>query len=515
MRPSLSQRIAVTVLLGAVLPLGALGLWAMRSAARSGRALLRSQLEVQLQAAADDVSKRWEAYRADLLTLGENEPVREALLGGGAEPGPVPRFVERSFAQMPELDRVVISDGAGRVRWTIEKAGLASGAAEPRSARDRQGFSARVPITDLVGGGNIVGEVDGIVGVARLVPAAATTGTGLGPLTAVFVRGGGTLVPTGVDGRVFSDERIEWAGHHWLAARRTLADPALDLVIAGALEPYVVPFERSAARGALMLLAAAGLVGALTVLFTRRLTREVERELAQREALAAVGEFASELAHEVRNPLTAIRLDLQRVEEEAANATAVRGFIARVLRQIERMDRAVTGALRVARGGSLERRPVDLREVLEAARRAALPEFARRGARVLLEPDGGQAIGLTGDADALEQLFLNLLLNAAQALPPDGEARLTASQQEGTVEVTIADNGAGMTAAQLEQVRQPYRSTRRDGTGLGLKIARRIALNHGGELEIASRQGVGTTVRVRLRGGPPASIARSGEGSSS
>jgi signal transduction histidine kinase len=106
------------------------------------------------------------------------------------------------------------------------------------------------------------------------------------------------------------------------------------------------------------------------------------------------------------------------------------------------------------------------------------------------------SLELDGDAAALEQLFLNLLINAAQALSPGGAAYVDAERRNGTIEVTIADTGTGMTARQLAETDQPLRSSKRDGTGLGLKIARRIVSNHRGELHLTSALGQGTTARV-------------------
>ena len=231
---------------------------------------------------------------------------------------------------------------------------------------------------------------------------------------------------------------------------------------------------------------------------TNRVAREVERELAQREALAAVGEFASELAHEVRNPLTAIRLDLQRVEELATDAAVVRGIVPRVLRQVERLDRAVTGALRV-----LARRVDSSR--LDPTHGRARRCWSGSGAGVRashgtlsIDRESVRAIQLDADADALHQLFLNLLINAAQSLSSHGEARVSASRRNEWIEITIADNGAGMTAQQLAAATEPYRSSKRNGTGLGLKIARRIVTSHGGRMTLTSAVGGGTTVVVTL-----------------
>ena len=105
---------------------------------------------------------------------------------------------------------------------------------------------------------------------------------------------------------------------------------------------------------------------------------------------------------------------------------------------------------------------------------------------------------VTGDADALETLFVNLLRNAAQALGPGGRAELSLVSRGGEVEVDLRDDGPGMSPEQLEVAFQPFSTTRPGGTGLGLPIARQIAYAHGGDVEITSTQGAGTCVRVRL-----------------
>ena len=496
--PLLRRRIILTVVLGAVLPLGLIGLWTTQGAARSGRALLRSQLEAQLDQTVRELETRLDRRRSDLLLLAENEPVRLALRDSTDPNAPIPPFVQRVFGQLTGFNRVVISDRAGRARWTLDAPGLTTiRNGEPAPRADYRGVDIRLPITDLIAG-DTIGSLEASVRAALLVPSVAVAPSAGSPVTALYLPDAGSIVPPSVDERLFRDESVQWNGYRWLSVRRTLPEPAVDVVVAGALDPYVGPFQRTARTSAAVLLGAAILVVTIIVALTQRMTREINREFAQREALAAVGEFASELAHEVRNPLTAIRLDLQRVEEAAADEATVRGIVPRVLRQIERLDRAVTGALRVSRSGSTAAQPVELRDILESARRAAEPEFSHRRATLSVESTPVPRIELDGDAGALEQMFLNLLINAAHALPPGGEARVATSERDGVVEVTVTDNGGGMTPQQLERVQEPFRSTKRDGTGLGLKIARRIAASHRGELAFESGIGQGTTVRVTL-----------------
>ena len=490
---ALGRRFLAVVIGGSVLPLALVGFWTTRSAARSGRTLLRAQLDAALSQTANEVETRWASRRSDLLLLAENEPVR-LVLSDPKGASQAPAFVRRTWEQMTAFSHVVIRDRAGRARIILETPTFPTTDRASLPSLDLRGVTVRFPVTDLATGDSI-GTVEATVRAAALLPSVTSTPTTDAPVTAIVLSGATPITPPSVDPHLFDDESAVWNGRHWMSVRRHLTQPPLDLAIAGPVDPYVALFERTAQSAAAALLAATIGVLIFVIMVTRRMSRDVEREFAQREALAAVGEFASELAHEVRNPLTSVRLDLQRVNEVADDPESVHRIASRVLRQVERIDRAVTGALRVARGGAMDHRAVDLRAVLENARRAAEPEFAHRGAELALGVTSGP-LELDGDAAALEQMFLNLFINAAQALSPGGAARVDAECRSGTIEVTIADTGAGMSAQQLAETRQPFRSSKRDGTGLGLKIARRIVLNHRGELHVASALGQGTTVRV-------------------
>lgn len=490
---ALGLRFLAVVIGGSVLPLALVGFWTTRSAARSGRTLLRAQLETALGQTAREVETRWASRRSDLLLLAENEPVRLVLSDATGAPQ-TPGFVRRAWEQMTAFSSVVIHDRAGRARIVLETSSFPRADRASLPSLDLRGIPVRFPVTDLATG-DTIGAVAATVRAAALLPSVSSTPAKDAPVTAIVLAGVSPIIPPSVDPHIFDDESVVWNGRHWLSIRRHLAEPSLDLTIAGPVDPYVAPFERTAQSAAATLLVATVGVLIFVVLVTRRMSRDVERELAQREALAAVGEFASELAHEVRNPLTSVRLDLQRVSEVAGDPESVHRIASRVLRQIDRIDRAVTGALRVARGGAMDQRAVDLRVVLENAHRTAEPEFAHRGVQLALGVTP-EPLELDGDAAALEQMFLNLLINAAQALSPGGAARVDAERRNGSIEVTIADTGAGMSARQLSETRQPFRSSKRDGTGLGLKIARRIVSNHRGELHVASALGQGTTVRV-------------------
>jgi two-component system, NtrC family, sensor histidine kinase HydH len=229
---------------------------------------------------------------------------------------------------------------------------------------------------------------------------------------------------------------------------------------------------------------------------TRSLQRTLRR-ISQQEAAAAIGSFAASLAHEVRNPLSAVRLDLERAREGVTGDDRVATLLDRALQQIDRLDATVTGSLRIARSGNVPMTSLDIRDPINAAVAAAQPHFAERGARLEQSPPPGPLM-VHGNSAALEQLLLNLLLNAAAALPEQGSAAVTARLLDDVVEVTVSDDGRGIAADELDRVFDPFYTTRDEGTGLGLTIVRRIADAHGAELCIESQPGLGTTIRLGM-----------------
>lgn len=211
-----------------------------------------------------------------------------------------------------------------------------------------------------------------------------------------------------------------------------------------------------------------------------------------------VGGFAASLAHEVRNPLTSIRIDLQRVEEELPSESPLRAPLKRALREVARLDRAVSGVLRIARSGDIASDLIDLRVPLGHAVEVAASAFEQSGSALDPGEINGRPIPIRGDESALEQVFLNILLNAAQALDGKGSASVTVSADHAGAHVVVRDSGPGIPPEWLGRVFDPFASTKPEGTGLGLAIARQIVVAHGGTIEIESSLGHGTTVRVRL-----------------
>jgi signal transduction histidine kinase len=351
---------------------------------------------------------------------------------------------------------------------------------------------------------------------------------------------GASLLPVPLDASVLKGGRFEWGGEVWMAARRSFRDPPLELVLTAPLAPYVDPFRRSARNGAILLAAVAfaALIGA--ALLAKRMTRSLRalvqgadsvtagdlthrilyeggdevgrvatafnnmtdslqrtlREQASRESLAAVGEFAASLAHEVRNPLTAVKIDLQSLEERLKNDPDLMEPLRRALEGIDRLDATVGDALSMVRLGDGDR-VLDIRRPIEAAVHSAAPAFSERGAALnVRRPD--QPLEVLGDAAALEQLFLNILLNAAEALSMGGHAKIRATRDGDTVRVRVEDDGPGIPDEIRDRIFDPLFSTKETGTGLGLTISRRIVEAHRGRLDISGSTGGGTCVAIDL-----------------
>ena len=165
---------------------------------------------------------------------------------------------------------------------------------------------------------------------------------------------------------------------------------------------------------------------------------------------------------------------------------------------MKRLDGTVSGSLRVARSGRSPRRRLDLGPVVAAAAQSAESTFNEHGATLTPLIRSSTTAWVLGDAIALEQLLLNLLLNSAQAMGPSGRASVTTEIDGSDVRIVVIDLGGGISPEDLEHVLDPFFSTKAEGTGLGLPIARQIAAAHGGSLRIESAPGVGTRVDVRL-----------------
>lgn len=235
-----------------------------------------------------------------------------------------------------------------------------------------------------------------------------------------------------------------------------------------------------------------------------RLGRLVERTVRMKR-LAALGEFSTGVAHEVRNPLATLKTTVQalaRVEKDPERSS----LLASMLHEIDRMGRAMQDILVFGRPRPPERQEVRLGEVLSGMLALTAPEAAQRG--ISLSSEGDLDAVAVVDPDHLRQILLNLVQNALQASPAGGRVVIRGGVDEANVVVEITDTGEGIAPEKLAQVFEPFFTTRPGGTGLGLSISRQLAELNGGSLLLESVVGRGTTARVTLRSPGRADVER-------
>lgn len=228
--------------------------------------------------------------------------------------------------------------------------------------------------------------------------------------------------------------------------------------------------------------------------------KRMEREIFQAEKMTALGRLAASVAHEVRNPLGAVNLQLQLLEEDAADMVdSERNRLLRRINianaEIKRLDRIVGNFLRFSRAPQVQFQRLSLNEVVQRVFDLVTPEARDQGVRLV--PDLAQGLPLIdGDEGQLSQAILNITVNAFHAIRGEGKVRAETRRVGSGVCVAITDDGAGIAEVDLDRVFEFYYTTKDEGTGLGLSIAQRIVFEHGGRLDVRSEKGKGSTFEM-------------------
>lgn len=227
--------------------------------------------------------------------------------------------------------------------------------------------------------------------------------------------------------------------------------------------------------------------------------RETQEQLIQAERLAAVGRLAASVAHELRNPLTVMRSGLyfldRLVSEGRFDAPETfRRYIQKIDAEIDRQSKIINDLLFFSRNRPRRLTSVDLNALVkEAAMRVTMPESVR------LEEDLNPNLPpILGDGDQIQQVLINLITNAIQAMPEGGTLTLRTAMEADFAVIQVQDTGVGMTEEQLSHLFQPFYTTREQGIGLGLAVSHSIVEGHRGTIQVASTPGKGTTFTVRL-----------------
>jgi two-component system sensor histidine kinase AtoS len=230
--------------------------------------------------------------------------------------------------------------------------------------------------------------------------------------------------------------------------------------------------------------------------------KRTQETLQRAEHFRTTGELAAGLAHEIKNPLAGIKVTMETLANEPYLTQEDRGVLYKVIDEIERIDGLVKGLLNFARPPRPQFMATDVNAVLDAAAQMVLQNRPSGDSRAIaLEKDLAQDLPeINADPMQLRQVFMNLLMNAVDAMAAGGTIRLKTSFDEAlcAVTVVITDTGKGMDAAVLDKIFQPFFTTKAGGTGLGLAISKRLIEEQGGRIAIESSKERGTAFSMVL-----------------
>jgi signal transduction histidine kinase len=219
--------------------------------------------------------------------------------------------------------------------------------------------------------------------------------------------------------------------------------------------------------------------------------------MSRADRLATIGELAAGAAHEIRNPLTTIRSSLQYLEAKSEDEPT-RKLLGAALQETSRINDIVSALLAFSRPSDVVKELHDLRDTL--AESLDLVTYQASSRKVEIRRNfPGDPLPVRGDRSQLKQMFLNLFLNAIQAMPSGGMLSVGAIRKDGPkAVVSVVDTGEGIPENNLDRIFDPFFTTKKSGTGLGLSICYNIVKTHLGDIEVKSKVGQGTAILVSL-----------------
>jgi two-component system sensor histidine kinase HydH len=231
----------------------------------------------------------------------------------------------------------------------------------------------------------------------------------------------------------------------------------------------------------------------------RRVYQELQESFEQikrADRLSAVGQLAAGLAHELRNPLGSIAGAADILEREPGSEERRREFLGIIRKESRRLDRLLTNLLDFARPRQPRIQAVSIHQIVNQVVALTSHTAQRQGIRI--DVDAPPLAPLRGDPEQLQQVILNLTLNAIQAMPGGGRITLSARREGASFAIRVTDEGEGIPAENLDRIFDPFYTTKESGTGLGLAVAHQIVTQHGGRIEVARNPNRGVTFTVRL-----------------
>lgn len=222
--------------------------------------------------------------------------------------------------------------------------------------------------------------------------------------------------------------------------------------------------------------------------------KALREQVRQTDRLAAVGEMAASVAHEIRNPLGGLRGFASLLAEDIADEDPKGRLVEKILKGTQRLDKVVSELLEFTRPVSLEMKPGSCRELVEAA----IAYLSYDAEHLVIENRVDESVRALMDASKMEQVILNILVNASQCMDGQGHVLISSEATDQYVRIQIADEGPGMDEEAMAQVFSPFYTTKEKGSGLGMAISEKIVTGHGGEISVESVLGKGSRFTVQL-----------------
>ena len=247
-----------------------------------------------------------------------------------------------------------------------------------------------------------------------------------------------------------------------------------------------------------------GMLGFAAILYNQRFhmqeIKALEAEVDRREHLSMMGNLAATVAHEVRNPLNAISMGLQRLKAEfqpTEDEGEYSRFIELMRGEVHRLNAIVEEFLTLARPLSMKPDLVKIDQLLNELTTLTEGDATVSGVAINVVNHGPRPV-VKADPDYLKQVLLNLILNGLQAMPDGGTLTIETAARDGKMRLSVSDTGVGIEPENLARIFEPYFTTKADGSGLGLAIAHRIVEGHGGTIDVTSRAGSGSRFEIVL-----------------
>ncbi|MDP1901425.1 MAG: ATP-binding protein [Rubrivivax sp.] len=556
---SIVRRYLLLSVLAFTLPALAIGLLYDRFTSNALEQLLGEKIQAHLTATGNRLNAYVEARRYQVETLANYPGIAGfSAAGGGAAGGDVAALLQIE-SDLPDLYGILFFDADGRLLRAVP----GQAAAGPPYWSDRRFKTAELPITSL-GDTEIIGpmaaadgdsgwllvrtalharQADQISGYIALHVRLASLTEQLGAIAAAGALQPLLRTPTGdfnAVGQPFGAHGKLIAGPEFMPGWR----PLLEVESTGLLKAFAL--ERRALLAAVLV--GSALIVGLFYQLSRQLRRRIgllvsgaeaissgqlDHRIAEQgsdeiasvshafntmsgklqeylaravrmERLAVLGEFASGIAHEIRNPLAALKTSVQALARREQDPRRTQ-LLAEMEGEIDRLARVVSDLVDFGRPHEPAPGVVPVRELFRRISAIIEPDAQARGLHFGCQ--GNPDLALWADPDHVHQIVLNLVLNAVQATPPEGAVMLRATAADAQVAIEVSDTGCGIPAPLLKRVSDPFFTTKTKGVGLGLSISRQLCELNGGQMTLDSAPGQGTVVRVLLPLAPVASIA--------